>query len=95
MLFRRTAFEAIGGYDQRYFMYFEETKAALDMQHAGYRVVVDPTVEIRNREGGSTRHAPFHKDYNHHRSALRFYTDYHRRSIVFVLWWRGPVPSEI
>ncbi|MEV5832859.1 glycosyltransferase family 2 protein [Nocardia sp. NPDC052112] len=80
MLFRRSVFDAIGGYDERYFMYFEETKAALDVHRAGYRVVVDPTVEIRHREGGSTRHAPFRKVFNHHRSALRFYCDYHRRS---------------
>lgn len=80
MLFRRSAFDAIGGYDERYFMYFEEVKAALDIHRAGYRVVVDPSVQIRHREGGSTRHAPFRKVLNHHRSALRFYTDYHRRS---------------
>ncbi|QIS12693.1 glycosyltransferase family 2 protein [Nocardia arthritidis] len=81
MLFRRSAFDAIGGYDERYFMYFEETKAALDVHRAGWRVVVDPAVEIRHREGGSTRHAPFRKVFNHHRSALRFYCDYHRRSV--------------
>ncbi|GAB2706681.1 glycosyltransferase family 2 protein [Nocardia thraciensis] len=78
MLFRRSAFEAVGGYDERYFMYFEEVKIALDMHRAGYRVVLDPDVEIRHREGGSTRHAPFRKVFNHHRSALRFYTDYNR-----------------
>lgn len=80
MLFRRSAFDEIGGYDERYFMYFEETKIALDMHRAGYRVVLDPAVEIRHREGGSTRHAPFRKVRNHHRSALRFYIDYNRRS---------------
>ncbi|RDI55260.1 glycosyltransferase family 2 protein [Nocardia mexicana] len=78
MLFRRSAFDAVGGYDERYFMYFEEVKIALDMHRAGYRVVLDPDVEIRHREGGSTRHAPFRKVFNHHRSALRFYMDYNR-----------------
>lgn len=80
MLFRRSAFESIGGFDTRYFLYFEETKAALDMHRAGWRVVLDPTVEIRHREGGSMRSAPFRKIRSHHRSALRFYCDYHRRS---------------
>ncbi|MFC9438929.1 glycosyltransferase family 2 protein [Nocardia sp. NPDC057030] len=80
MLFRRSAFESIGGFDTRYFLYFEETKAALDMHRAGWRVVLDPTVEIRHREGGSMRSAPFRKIRTHHRSALRFYCDYHRRS---------------
>ncbi|MEV6275582.1 glycosyltransferase family 2 protein [Nocardia sp. NPDC051832] len=80
MLFRRGAFDSVDGMDSRYFLYFEETKMALDMHRAGWRVVLDPSVEIRHREGGSMRHAPFRKVRTHHRSALRFYCDYHRRS---------------
>ncbi|WP_433714524.1 glycosyltransferase family 2 protein [Nocardia sp. CA-084685] len=85
MLFRREAFEAVGGFDDRYFLYFEETKMALDMHRGGWRVVLDPNVEIRHREGGSMRSAPFRKVRSHHRSALRFYCDYHKGSpwIVF------------
>ncbi|WP_036508723.1 glycosyltransferase family 2 protein [Nocardia aobensis] len=85
MLFRREAFEAVGGFDDRYFLYFEETKMALDMHRGGWRVVLDPSVEIRHREGGSMRSAPFRKVRSHHRSALRFYCDYHQGSpwIVF------------
>ncbi len=85
MLFRREAFEAVGGFDDRYFLYFEETKMALDMHRGGWRVVLDPRVEIRHREGGSMRSAPFRKVRSHHRSALRFYCDYHQGSpwIVF------------
>ncbi|MEU0506545.1 glycosyltransferase family 2 protein [Nocardia sp. NPDC005998] len=80
MLFRREAFDAVGGFDARYFLYFEETKMALDMHRAGWRVVLDPAVEIRHREGGSMRSAPFRKIRSHHRSALRFYCDYHHGS---------------
>ena len=85
MLFRREAFEAVGGFDDRYFLYFEETKMALDMHRGGWRVVLDPRVEIRHREGGSMRSAPFRKVRSHHRSALRFYCDFHQGSpwIVF------------
>lgn len=80
MLFRREAFEAVGGFDDRYFLYFEECKMALDMHRAGWRVVLDPTVQIRHREGGSMRSAPFRKVRAHHRSALRFYCDFHKGS---------------
>lgn len=85
MLFRREAFEAVGGFDDRYFLYFEETKMALDMHRGGWRVVLDPRVEIRHREGGSMRSAPFRKVRSHHRSALRFYCDYHQGSPWIVL----------
>lgn len=85
MLFRRAAFDAVGGFDDRYFLYFEEVKMALDMHRSGWRVILDPTVRIRHREGGSMRSAPFRKVRSHHRSALRFYCDYHKGSpwIVF------------
>jgi N-acetylglucosaminyl-diphospho-decaprenol L-rhamnosyltransferase len=78
MLFRRSAFEAVGGYDERYFMYFEEVKIALDLHRHGFRIVLEPSVRVRHREGGSTRSAPLRKVFNHHRSALRFYVDYNR-----------------
>ncbi|MGW3542870.1 glycosyltransferase [Nocardia niigatensis] len=80
MLFRREAFDAVGGFDDRYFLYFEETKMALDMHRGGWRVVLDPSVEIRHREGGSMRSAPFRKIRTHHLSALRFYCDFHKGS---------------
>ncbi|MFC9894365.1 glycosyltransferase family 2 protein [Nocardia sp. NPDC127579] len=85
MLFRRGAFDSVDGMDDRYFLYFEETKMALDLHRAGWRVVLDPSVRIRHREGGSMRHAPLRKIRTHHRSALRFYCDYHRRSPWLVL----------
>ncbi|WP_036527816.1 glycosyltransferase [Nocardia sp. CNY236] len=80
MLFRRSAFDAVGGFDDRYFLYFEETKMALDMHRGDWRVVLDPSVAIRHREGGSMRSAPLRKVRSHHRSALRFYCDYHKGS---------------
>ncbi len=79
MLFRRSAFDAIGGFDTGYFMYFEETDACLRLHRNGWRVVFNPDVEVYHREGGSTRFAPFRKVYNHHRSALRFYCRQHHR----------------
>lgn len=85
MLFRREAFDQVGGFDARYFLYFEETKIALDMYRHGWRVVLDPTVEIRHREGGSMRSAPLRKVVTHHRSALRFFRDFHRGTPWIVL----------
>lgn len=80
ILFRREAFDAVNGFDARYFLYFEEAKVALDMHRGGWRVMLDPNVEISHREGGSMRSAPLRKVRAHHRSALRFYCDYHRGS---------------
>ncbi len=77
MLIRREAFDAVGGFDTSYFMYFEEVDICLRLARAGWRVVLDPQAEIVHREGGSTRSRPFRKVLNHHRSALRFFCRQH------------------
>jgi N-acetylglucosaminyl-diphospho-decaprenol L-rhamnosyltransferase len=73
MLIRRSAFDAIGGFDTGYFMYFEEMDFCLRLRRAGWRAVFDPQARVEHMVGGSTRSAPYRKVVNHHRSALRFY----------------------
>ena len=73
MLIRRSAFEAVGGFDPAYFMYFEEMDFCLRLARTGWRVIFDPLATVEHTVGGSTRSAPYRKVVNHHRSALRFY----------------------
>ena len=73
MLLRRSAFEAVGGFDGGYFMYFEDMDLCLRLARAGWRVVLDPGVRVEHAGGNSTRKAPYRKVLNHHRSTLRFY----------------------
>src|SRR5262249_54848043 len=78
MVFRREAFDAIGGFDTDYFMYFEEVDICLRLHRAGWKVVLDPSVAIFHRGGGSTRPARSRKVATHHRSARGFYCRPHR-----------------
>jgi N-acetylglucosaminyl-diphospho-decaprenol L-rhamnosyltransferase len=73
MLVRRSAFKAVGGFDESYFMYFEDMDLCLRLARGGWRVVFEPRAVVLHTVGGSTRSAPYRKVYNHHRSALRFY----------------------
>jgi N-acetylglucosaminyl-diphospho-decaprenol L-rhamnosyltransferase len=85
MLVRRSAFEAVGGFDPGYFMYFEDIDLCLRLARRGWRVVFDPSAEVKHVVGGSTRSAPYRKVVNHHRSALRFYRRRYARDPRLVL----------
>ena len=52
MLVRREAFDRVGGFDRRYFMYFEDQDLCLRIKKLGFQVVHLPTVRAYHRRGG-------------------------------------------
>lgn len=53
MFFRSDVFHALGGFDEDFFLYFEEVELSYRMQKQGFRSVVLPSVPIVHLEGGS------------------------------------------
>lgn len=49
----RTVWNAIGGFDERYFFFFEETDFCLQARRRGYRVMHLPDVEVWHEQGKS------------------------------------------
>lgn len=47
--FRRTLFEAVGGYPGEFFIYREESALSLKMIDAGYDIVLTPDVTVRHK----------------------------------------------
>lgn len=64
LLLRRSAFEAIGGFDESFFMYSEETDLCLRLREAGWRIVHCPSEEFVHVGGASTRqqHREMHRE---------------------------------
>ena len=54
MLVRRDVFDAVSGFDERYFMFSEEVDFAYRVQRAGWRVVFTPTAEFVHIGGAAT-----------------------------------------
>ncbi len=79
VVLRRSAFEQIGGFDERYFLYFEDVDLGVRLAAAGYRVRFDPTVLAFHEHAAASRSRLTAPATRHHmRSAMRFYTRHPR-----------------
>jgi N-acetylglucosaminyl-diphospho-decaprenol L-rhamnosyltransferase len=73
IMFRRTAFASVGGFDERYFMYLEDADICRRLRRAGWRVLYQPAAVVihdaRRASHRSFRHLRWHC-----RSMIRFLT---------------------
>jgi N-acetylglucosaminyl-diphospho-decaprenol L-rhamnosyltransferase len=77
---RRAAVDAIGGWDEGYFMYLEDVDVGWRLRSAGWRVRYEPGAEVTHIQGLSTERHRNRMIVEHHRSTYRFAS---KR-------WRGP-----
>jgi GT2 family glycosyltransferase len=54
MLFRSTAFKELGGFDENYFLYFEDADLCWRMNQAGWKCLLVPAAKIRHTGTAST-----------------------------------------
>ncbi|MDQ1491894.1 MAG: N-acetylglucosaminyl-diphospho-decaprenol L-rhamnosyltransferase [Actinomycetota bacterium] len=69
---RRAALDAVGGWDERYFMYVEDVDLCWRLRRAGWRVAYEPAGTVEHLLGVSTAGRPYRMIAEHHRSLLRF-----------------------
>ncbi|MFT4041852.1 MAG: glycosyltransferase family 2 protein [Gordonia sp. (in: high G+C Gram-positive bacteria)] len=77
LLVRREAFQSIGGFDERYFMYMEDVDLGDRLGKAGWLNVYVPGAEVVHAKGHSADRDPESMLPAHHRSAYRFQADRH------------------
>ena len=75
MLARRRAIDAVGLFDEGFFLYEEDVDLCVRVRTAGWRIVFTPTAEVVHHLGASMAEAGVGLEY--HRSHLRFYTKHH------------------
>lgn len=73
MLINREMYEKIGGIDERYFMYQEETDWGIECRNAGFRVVYNPNTTITHYKGVTTRKIPVESTWVFTQSMMKFF----------------------
>jgi GT2 family glycosyltransferase len=69
---RRAALDQVGGWDERYFMYVEDTDLCWRLHRAGWEVAYEPSAVVVHAQGASASRHPYRMLVEHHRSAWRF-----------------------
>ena len=85
LLLRRKAFDEIGGFDERYFMYMEDVDLGDRLGRAGWLNVYAPGAEILHDKGHSTGRDPARNLRAHHESTYIYLSDRHTG------WWQAPL----
>jgi GT2 family glycosyltransferase len=73
LLLRRTDLEAIGGFDEGYFLYWEDADLCRRLATRGRQTLYVPGARATHLVGGSSRHRPGGSVVDFHRSVFRYY----------------------
>jgi len=73
MLFRSSAFQEVGGFDERYFLYYEDIDICRRLRRSGYDIRVTPSARTTHNARRASRHNVKYM-LSHARSMLRYFT---------------------
>jgi N-acetylglucosaminyl-diphospho-decaprenol L-rhamnosyltransferase len=85
LLVRRAAFEQVGGFDERYFMYMEDVDLGDRLGKAGWLNVYVPSAEVLHHKGHATARESATNLSAHHKSTYLYLADRHSG------WRRAPL----
>jgi GT2 family glycosyltransferase len=78
LLLRRAAFEAVGGFDESLFLYFEDVDLCRRLERAGWRLVQERGATVYHLKGGSGDRGP-DVELAYRRSQLAYYRKHRPR----------------
>lgn len=87
MLIRREAFDAVGGFDERFFLYWEDADLCRRLRDAGWRTMYHPGAAVSHAAGRASRQTPSRAQRAFHRSVFRYYLKHGG----WVAWLAAPI----
>lgn len=85
LLARKAALDAVGGLDERFFLYEEDVDLCLRVRRAGWRVLFTPRAVVQHHLGKSMETVPALSRLEYDRSHLRFYAKHRGLGAVALL----------
>jgi GT2 family glycosyltransferase len=73
LMIRREAFDAVSGFDERFFLYEEDADLCRRVRQAGWQVLFSPSAEARHALGRSMARSPERARLEYQRSHLLYY----------------------
>jgi len=98
LLIRKNIYQRIGGFDERFFMYFEELDLCKRIREEGGRVVFYPGAEIVHLGGKSSKQIPAKKNFMYLNSLILYLQKYSsptQSRILTVLFRLGVVVDQL
>jgi N-acetylglucosaminyl-diphospho-decaprenol L-rhamnosyltransferase len=96
LLLRRSAFDQVSGFNERYFMYMEDVDLGDRLGRADWQNVYVPSAEILHDKGHATGREPARNLAAHHTSTYTFLADRHSKRWQAPLRWtiRGALAAR-
>lgn len=85
LLVRRRAYEAVGGFDDGFFLYFEDADLCLRLRAAGGRVVYHPGITLVHHGGASAAENRDHARRAYRQSQLRYWEKHRGAGVARVI----------
>lgn len=73
MIIRRESLEKVGGFDERFFMYFEDVDLCYRVGKNGFTIMINPSVSIKHLSGGSLDNPRLRQWSGEFKGLIRFY----------------------
>ena len=82
MMFSRTHFDDLNGFDEDYFLFFEETDFCIRTKESGKKVIYDSSASTIHYRGESMKSAPFNVNNVFLKSLMTFYKKRGKKNII-------------